>query len=226
VELIIFDCDGVLVDSEAVYVDAELQFLADAGVRFERTAYMRAFMGLAPDEWRKRLGAEMQARTGRPIAADFFGSLDAFVTRALATRLRALPGARDAIGGLDMLRCVASSTPLERLRWKLQHTGLLDLFAPHVFSAEMVPRGKPAPDLFLHAAASLGVDPRRCVVVEDSVNGVLAGRAAGMRVIGLTAGAHCLDGHAAALQAGGADVVIDTFADLRPALSGLSHIAI
>jgi HAD superfamily hydrolase (TIGR01509 family) len=225
VELIIFDCDGVLIDSEAIYIDAEMRHLADAGVRFERAAYVRTYMGLAPDEWRARLATEMRARTGRPPAADFFGSLDSFVAQAITTRLRALPGARDAVGGLDLQRCVASSTPLERLRWKLQHTGLLDLFVPHLFSAEMVTRGKPAPDLFLHAAAMLGVAPRRCVVVEDSVNGVRAARAAGMGVIGLTAGAHCLDGHAATLRAEGADVVIDTFADLDAAVGEVSALA-
>jgi HAD superfamily hydrolase (TIGR01509 family) len=223
VEAVIFDCDGVLVDSEAIYIDAELEYLAGAGVRFERAGYVQAFMGLSPVEWRRRLSAEMLARTGRVPAAGFFTTLDAFVMEAFETRLTALPGAREAVAGLDMVRCVASSTPLERLTWKLRRTGLLDLFAPHLFSAEMVPRGKPAPDLFLHAATTLGVDPRRCVVVEDSVNGVRAARAAGMRAVGFTAGSHCLDGHDATLVAGGADVVIDAFADLRATLDRLSR---
>lgn len=223
VEAIIFDCDGVLIDSEAIYIDAELEFLAGAGVRYERAAYVQTFMGLAPDEWRTRLGVEMRTRTGRPPAPGFFASLDAFVMRAFEARLTALPGAREVVAGLDVPRCVASSSPMESLTWKLRHTGLLDLFTPHLFSADMVTRGKPAPDLFLHAATTLGVDPQRCVVVEDSVNGVLAARAAGMGVIGLTAGAHCLDGHAAALTAKGADVVIEAFADLRAAVDRLAH---
>ena len=217
-EAIIFDCDGVLVDSEAIYVDAELEFIARAGVRFERGAYIRTFMGLAPDEWRRRLSAEMRARTGRSPAPGFFVSLDAFVMEAFEAGLAALPGARKAVANVRALRCVASSTPLERLTWKLQRTGLLDLFTPHLFSADMVSRGKPAPDLFVHAAATLGVEPRHCIVVEDSVNGIRAARAAGMGAIGFTAGTHCLDGHAADLVANGADVVIDAFADLDAAI--------
>jgi len=221
VDAVVFDCDGVLVDSEVVYIDAELEYLAGAGVRVERAAYVEEYLGLAPAEWRMRLSAEMLARTGHPPAAGFFAALDAFVLRAFEARLAPLPGARAAVAGLDLVRCVASSTPLERLTWKLRRTGLLDLFAPHVFSAEMVPRGKPAPDLFLHAAAALGIVPQRCAVVEDSVNGVRAARAAGMRVIGFTAGAHCLDGHDGTLMAAGAETVVDAFADLRAAIDGL-----
>jgi HAD superfamily hydrolase (TIGR01509 family) len=219
--MVIFDCDGVLVDSEAIYIDAELEFLAAAGLPFERRAYMRTFMGLAADEWRARVGAEIAARTGRPPAVDFFASLDSFIMRAFEARLVALPGVHEAVANLEPSRCVASSTSLERLTWKLAHTGLLELFAPHVFSAEMVERGKPAPDLFLHAATTLDVDPRRCVVVEDSANGVLAGKAAGMGVIGLTAGSHCLDDHAALLAGSGADVVISAVADLSSAVDRL-----
>jgi HAD superfamily hydrolase (TIGR01509 family) len=222
VEAIIFDCDGVLVDSEAIYVDAELEFIARAGVRFERGAYIQTFMGLAPDEWRRLLSAEMRARTGRAPAAGFFTSLDASVMEAFEEGLTALPGARAAVAGVRALRCVASSTPLERLTWKLQRTGLLDLFTPHLFSSDMVPHGKPAPDLFLHAAATLGVDPRHCIVVEDSINGIRAARAAGMGAIGFAGGTHCLDGHAADLTASGADVVIDAFADLGAAIDMLT----
>jgi HAD superfamily hydrolase (TIGR01509 family) len=222
VEAVIFDCDGVLVDSEVIYIDAELDHLAAVGVRFDRATYVRTFMGLSPDEWRARLSDELLARTGRAPDAGFFVTLDAVVTEAFRARLVAMPGAAQAVAALDMARGVASSTPLDRLTWKLRRTGLLDHFAPHVFSADMVPRGKPAPDLFLHAAAALGVDPLRCVVVEDSANGVRAARAAGMRVIGFTAGGHCLDGHAATLTSSGADVVIDAFADLRAAIDRLS----
>jgi HAD superfamily hydrolase (TIGR01509 family) len=221
VDAIIYDCDGVLVDSEVICIDAELQFLADAGVPFERTAYVEEFVGLTSHEWQTRLAVQMQERVGQPVASDFFTSLDMFVMRMMAEHLTALPGIRDAVAGLDLSRCVASSTALERLVWKLQRTELLELFAPHVFSAEMVANGKPAPDLFLHAATALDVDPSRCVVVEDSVNGVRAGRAAGMAVIGFTAGGHCLDGHAASLAANGADVVISAAADLHGAVDHL-----
>ena len=220
--MIVFDCDGVLIDREAIYVDAELRFLAEAGAVFDRQAYVRTFVGLSPADWRERLGAQVVQRTGRPLPADFFTALDAYVMEGFAVALAPMPGVRRALGELEAARCVASSTPLARLSWKLEHTGLADLFAPHVFSAEMVARGKPAPDLFLHAARTMGVDPQRCAVVEDSVNGIRAGRAAGMAVVGFAGGGHCLDGHAAALSGAGADVVIDTFADLDGALAGLA----
>lgn len=220
-DLVIFDCDGVLVDSEAIYITAELEFLAQAGVRFERRAYVQQFMGLGPRDWQARLDAHFRERTGAALPADFFSALDAFVLEALRTRLTALPGARAAVAGVGVMRCVASSTPLPLLRWKLEHTGLIDLLDPNLFSADQVRCGKPAPDLFLLAAATLDVDPHRCVAVEDSANGVLAGKAAGMRVIGVTAGGHCLDDHADTLTAGGADLVIPALDDLVPALDGL-----
>lgn len=221
VDMIIFDCDGVLVDSEAIYVDAELRFLERAGLAIDRVTYMRTFMGLAPDEWRARLSDHVPQQTGRHLPDGFFETLDAFVVEAFETALVPVAGVRSAVAGLSVARCVASSTSLERLSWKLERTELLDLFAPHIFSAEAVARGKPAPDLFLHAAATMGVDPLRCVVVEDSANGIRAGKAAGMAVIGFTGGGHCLDGHGALLAAAGADIVIDTFADLHAALEGL-----
>jgi beta-phosphoglucomutase-like phosphatase (HAD superfamily) len=103
----------------------------------------------------------------------------------------------------------------------LRHTGLDDLFGPHVYSADMVDRGKPAPDLFLHAAASMDVDPSACLVVEDSPNGVRAGVAAGMRVVGFAGAGHCLDGHADMLAAAGAATVVSGMGDLGAAVGGL-----
>jgi beta-phosphoglucomutase-like phosphatase (HAD superfamily) len=109
------------------------------------------------------------------------------------------------------------------LEWKLELTGLLELFHPHVFSGEMVERGKPDPDLFLHAAAEMDADPARSVVVEDSANGVLAARAAGMTVVGFTGGDHCLDGHGEMLAESGADSVIGSLSELEATLSALSR---
>ena len=218
--MLIFDCDGVLVDSEAIYVDAELRFLADAGVRYERAAYVRHFMGLAPDDWRRELRVDFTTRLGRPLPPDFFSELDAAVVSALEAGLTAVPGARDAVAAADR-RCVASSTALPRLRWKLRHTGLADLFGTHVFSADAVGHGKPAPDLFLHAAEQTGAAADTCTVVEDSVNGVRAGRAAGMRVIGFTGGGHCGDGHGAMLLDAGAHAVVADFADLHATIAAL-----
>jgi HAD superfamily hydrolase (TIGR01509 family) len=132
-----------------------------------------------------------------------------------------MPGIEAVLDGLSSRMCVASSSSPERLRHTL---GLVDLyrrFDPHVFSATMVARGKPAPDLFLHAAAQMGADPAGCVVIEDSVPGVTAAVAAGMTAIGFVGGGHCGTGHADRLRSAGAALVVETMTELLPALTAL-----
>lgn len=213
-KLIIFDCDGVLVNSEEIYIAAELEFLAGVGAVFEQTTYMQSFMGLSPRMWREKLRPAVEANIGKALPVDFFDRMHAFGGQRIEAGLAAVPGAMETISRITALRCVASSTPSERLRWKLQRTGLIDLFGSHVFSSDMVKNGKPAPDLFLHAAATIGVSPAECLVIEDSANGVLAAKAANMRVVGFTAGGHCLAGHGDILKACGADVIVDGYAGL------------
>jgi len=212
--LIIFDCDGVLVNSEEIYQAAELEFLCSAGLVCEPVAYAEQFMGLSPAAWRSKLEA-MGRETGKPLSAAFFDQMSASTAGQLEERLAALPGAGETILRLATRRCVASSTPYARLRWKLERTGLLEMLDPHVFSSDMVENGKPAPDLFLHAAASMGVDPVDCIVIEDSANGVLAGKAAGMRVVGFVAGKHCSGDHASRLLRAGADVIVEDYRSLE-----------
>jgi HAD superfamily hydrolase (TIGR01509 family) len=216
--VLIFDCDGVLIDSEAVVVDAEIAFLAAAGLRYDRATYVRRFVGLAPADWHDHLGDDHRRQFGAPPPAGFFAALDDHVHAALEDDLTAIPGAHEAAAAAPR-RCVASSTPLPRLHWKLRRTGLADIFGDAVFSADAVADGKPAPDLFLHAADHMGVAPGACTVIEDSVNGVRAGRAAGMHVVGFTGGGHCGPDHADALTAAGAHVVVADFADLHPAVA-------
>ncbi len=222
-KLVIFDCDGVLINSEEIYLDSEIEFLSNAGFELEKRAYMGAFMGLSYDDWRVKLGAAVQEHHGHPLPENFFESLHTFVMQRFESELESIPGVRGAVSSLEILCCVASSTSLPNLQWKLQHTEITDLFSPHIFSADMVARGKPAPDLFLHAAATLEIEPRHCVVVEDSVNGVIAGKAAGMKVIGFTGGGHCLADQEAILISSGAHVVIDDFAKLGSAVSRLAE---
>jgi HAD superfamily hydrolase (TIGR01509 family) len=221
-KLVIFDCDGVLINSEEIYVSSEIQFLSEAGFHFERRAYMEAFMGLSHIDWHAKLETAAQKRNGHPLPEDFFESLDSYVRQRFESELHPISGVRGAVSNLDLMCCVASSTPLPSLQWKLEHTGIADLFSPHIFSADMVARGKPAPDLFLHAATTLGIEPDHCIVVEDSANGVIAGKAAGMKVIGFTGGDHCLADQDAILMSAGAEVVIDKFANLGSAISRLN----
>lgn len=222
--LVIFDCDGVLINSEEVYVDSEIEFLSNAGFHVERGVYMEAFMGLSPDAWRMKIGTAARERTGHSLPENFFESLHAFILKRFESELRSISGVRSAISNLEILCCVASSTPLPELQWKLGHAEIADLFSPNIFSADMVDRGKPAPDLFLHAAATLATEPRRCIVVEDSANGVAAGKAAGMKVIGFTGGGHCPPDHETILMNNGAHAVIDDFAKLGSTISRLAQL--
>ncbi len=222
--LLIFDCDGVLVESEAIYIAAELEFLSRAGMSFDRDHYIRRFMGLAPDQWEQRLAEEMEAQLGHRPKESLFTLLNEFATQKLKDELVPVKGARSAIQSLDgMARCVASSSSPDGLRWKLEHANLIDLFDPHLFSTQLVEHGKPAPDLFLLASDRMGVPPAECIVVEDSSNGVMAGQRAGMKVIGFTAGSHCPEDHGETLLADGADVIIDSYEQLSSEIHRLGR---
>ena len=219
--LVIFDCDGVLVNSEAIYIQAELDHLAEAGLTFDRRDYMTTFTGMPMDAWERKLTEMAALRFGIDLAADFFDRLARQVANQIERDLAAVPGAKTHIEALERPVCVASSTGLKKLRWKLGHTGLAPLFGEAVYSADMVTHGKPEPDLFLHAANEMRARPRDCIVVEDSSNGVLAGKAAGMTVIGFTGGDHCLDAHDKDLIKAGADHVAADYPALKEMLGYL-----
>lgn len=219
--LIIFDCDGVLVESEAIYIVAELEYLNRAGLAFERDAYVETYMGMAPNEWQASLAELYRKQTGSDLDPDFFDKLARYIRSKFESELVAVDGAREAIQNLALPTCVASSSPPELLAWKLAHTGLSELFEPHLFSTSLVSRGKPEPDLFLHAARVMGYSPEDCCVVEDSSNGVKAGKRAGMTTIGFTAASHCPVGHSDKLSRDGADVVVSSYRELADAINRL-----
>ena len=156
---------------------------------------------------------------GVQLPAGFAARTAQRTLEAFDTRLRPIAGIGQLLDGLADRRCVASSSDPPRIRHSLSLAGILHHFEPHVFSATQVQRGKPAPDLFLFAAEQMATRPERCLVVEDSVAGVTAGRAAGMTVLGLTAGAHCLDGHADRLRQAGAHEVFGSCSDLARRLA-------
>ena len=145
------------------------------------------------------------------MSAEHFGQL---LLERFRHELKPMPGVRDAILALPYRRCVASSSTPERLRLSLEVTGLAPLFGEHVFSAVQVARGKPAPDLYLLAASTLGEPPERCIVIEDTTRGVAAGRAAGARVIGFAGGGHATPALADDLRLAGAEVVITAMGEL------------
>ncbi|MBB5052193.1 HAD superfamily hydrolase (TIGR01509 family) [Afipia massiliensis] len=212
-DLIIFDCDGVLVDSEALACVVHADVLTQHGYAISAEQVHDRFLGRSAREAR----LEVETELGRAFPDAYTAQLRATIDRVFGEQLQPVPYIADTLGRLSQRICVASSGTPTRIRSSLGTTGLLDRFAPHLFSAMQVERGKPAPDLFLFAAAQMNTPPARCVVVEDSVPGVTAARAAKMTVIGFTGGAHCRPGDADRLRAAGANIVIDDMRAL-PAL--------
>ncbi len=211
-ELVIFDCDGVLVDSEALGMEIEARHLTEAGFPITADEIGERFLGLSYASMVARVGEE----NGRPVPAEVAARLQRDVLAAFPARLRAVPGMDELLADLGRPRCVASSSDLDRIRLSLDLTRLIGHFErEHLFSAQMVERGKPAPDLFLHAATTVGIAPAACVVVEDSPHGVEAAVAAGMDVIGFTAGSHAGPSLAGRLTAAGASRVATDSDELK-----------
>jgi HAD superfamily hydrolase (TIGR01509 family) len=201
VQLVIFDCDGVLVDSEPISNDVLARMLTAEGLPTTLSEARRDYQGLLLAD----VLAHAEAKLGRALPDDWLAQYERDRAAAFHRDLKAVPEAAEIVerigaAGLDV--CVASQGKLEKTRLSLRLTGLRRLFSEReLFSAESVPRGKPHPDLFLHAAATMGAAAARCVVVEDTPSGVAAGVSAGMRVLGYAA-----DSDAAALVRGGAEV--------------------
>lgn len=211
---IIFDCDGVLVDSEILAIEVECELLATLGLVYDLPTFRRRFLGMHDDAFAQALDADRRALHGLAMPDDFVTVTHARRVAAVDARLTEVAGAAEAVAALRLPKAVASSTGAPFLERKLRKTQLWAPFAPHIYSADLVARGKPAPDIFLHAAAALGIAPAACLAIEDSANGVLAARAAGMRAWGFTGGGHCGEESAEALRAAGAEEV---FPDWRAA---------
>jgi len=205
-ELVIFDCDGVLVDSEAIVIQIESGLLTAAGFPVTADEIADRFVGLSyPD-----MMATLESEFGRPVPAELSTRIQRDALAAFPDQLRPVAGMRDLLHGLAPQRCVASSSDLDRIQLSLEVTGLQAYFEPeHLFSAQMVDNGKPAPDLFVHAAGRLGARAEDCLVIEDSPHGILAAIAAGMRVIGFVGGLHARPSLRARLEAAGAETIVD-----------------
>jgi HAD superfamily hydrolase (TIGR01509 family) len=183
VELVIFDCDGVLVDSDRISLRIQAEWITDLGLETSYEDCVRDFLGLGMPATLRILSE----RLGRPLPSGWAGGLDRAVREAFERELRPVPGVVEALDKIDLPTCVASSGSQEKMRFTLGLTGLWDRFAGRIHSADEVGRGKPAPDLFLRAASSMATPPDRCVVVEDSPFGVIAAKVAGMSALGYAA---------------------------------------
>jgi HAD superfamily hydrolase (TIGR01509 family) len=213
-ELVIFDCDGVLVDSERLVNRIESEVFRGHGLPIDPETSRALFKGKTAAE----VVIEIERRAGGSLPRDWAYDWGFATANALVRDLRAVPGVRavvERLAAAGVETCVASQSPRPRVELSLAVTEMAELFADRIYCASMVARGKPAPDLFLYAARERGARPERCVVVEDSPSGVVAGRAAGMTVFGYAA-----DEDGAELAAAGA-VVFDAMEAL-PGLLGLA----
>jgi HAD superfamily hydrolase (TIGR01509 family) len=211
-DLIIFDCDGVLIDSEVLSCHCLSEVLAGYGIDLGLDQALELFLGRSTTAVLDHYEA-----LGRPIPKQFSAELSAGVRAAFLSALCPIEGVSAVLEGLQIPHCVASSSDFDRVSFSLSLTGLAPHFDSRLYTAQMVERGKPAPDLFLYAAERMQADPRRTLVIEDSISGVLAGKAAGMTVWGFVGGSHyqSRDGKAILLAAG-ADRVFERMADFWP----------
>lgn len=211
-DAVVFDCDGVLVDSEPLSNQIFAQVLTQEGLPTTYDDSVRLYLGRNTTE----CVAEVRRVLGRPLRTDVVAEYERRCAAAFRTRLDPVPGVVDLLDALvaaDIQRCVASSGTPQEIALRLEVTRLGHYFGDLLFSAVMVPRGKPAPDLFRYAAARLDADPSRCVLIEDSPAGVCGGKAAGMVVIGL-ASLVSPD----RLAEAGADLVLTRIVDAIPAI--------
>jgi len=216
-ELVIFDCDGVLVDSERIAIRVDAVMLERLGWPLTEAEIIERFVGRPHDF----MVAEIEAQLGRPLPAGWEEEFRPLYEEAFTADLVAVDGIAEVLDHLaaerpDLPICVASSSSHRSIRRSLELTGLRHHFDDRISSVEDVTHGKPAPDVFLHAAARMGFEPSVCAVVEDSAHGVTAARAAGMKVFGYGGGV------TPAERLVGPDTVV--FRDMRdlPALLGLT----
>lgn len=210
-ELVIFDCDGVLVDSDRISLRIQAERISALGLETDYEDCVRDFLGLGMPAT-LRILAE---RLGRPVPEGWEAELDAAVRDGFRRELTPVPGIAEALEEIELPACVASSGSHEKMRLTLGLTGLWDRFAGRIFSADEVSHGKPAPDLFLHAASRMSTPPERCIVIEDSPFGIAAAKAAGMSALGFAAATPDV-------RLDGADALFTAMEDLPGLISGFA----
>ncbi|PBC02051.1 HAD family phosphatase [Mesorhizobium sp. WSM3860] len=220
-DLVIFDCDGVLVDSEIIAARVEAELLTSAGYEISAEELAETYAGLTF----KDILMRVEEKSHLPFQASLIDRAEELVDRKLRSDVRIIEGAREAVASMSAPRAVCSNSRTERVEFMLEKVRLLPFFAGRIFSGLDIPskKTKPAPDVFLCAAEQLGANPKNTFVIEDSVHGVTGARTAGMRVIGFTGAGHSYPGHADALTEAGAETVIRRFAELGSTIAALSE---
>lgn len=221
IDLVIFDCDGVLIDSEVIANQVEVDALKQLGLDIEMEEYLDLALGRTNDEVEQQLACVY----GIELPEDYWHNVEQRQTEQFQTKLGPIPGIHRALDQLTLPYCVASSSGIRRLELTLSAAGLLDRVKQRLFGRECVVRGKPEPDIFLYAAAQMGIDPSKCLVIEDSLHGVHAGNAAGMRVWGFCGGKHYSPGRRGLLETCHVGCVFDDMESLpeRIARVGQGH---
>jgi HAD superfamily hydrolase (TIGR01509 family) len=217
--LIIFDCDGVLIDSEILSARVDCELLREIGYEIAPEDLAHRYAGFTTERIFQLVAEEM----GRALPDDMVKRAQQETDRRLAKEVQPIASVHEMLDMLDDPRCICSNSRTERLKVSLTKAGLWDRFRPYVFSAPDVRegRGKPAPDVFLHAAETLETDPQEAVVIEDSTTGVTGATAAGMRVIGFTGASHTWPGHGEALMDAGALTVVNRLTDVPATVEAL-----
>lgn len=210
IELVLFDCDGTLVESEALMHDVRMRHFSALGIPCSARELAVRYNGVRYPE----LIADLSARSGVAIGAEVFDAIEQDFTMRCTTELRSVAGAADMLGALKVPFCLVSNSPRQRLIHMLRSVGLLAHFGPRIVSALDIGIPKPKPDVFLLAAELMNVPPSRCLVVEDSLFGLKAGRAAGMRVAAYLGASHQVEELVAPVLAARPDFVIQTMAEL------------
>lgn len=202
-DAVIFDCDGVLADTEGVAEEVAMRMLAAEGLHYTPQESQR-FVGLSWKAWGQLVDRDAMARLGRPLPPSTAQLISSAITKAILRDVRPIEGAVAAVRAIALPKGVASSSPTFELHEKMRSLDLWDILSPHIHGADDVAHAKPSPDLYLLAASQLNVSPSRCLVIEDSVPGVTAGVAAGMTVWGFTGGPHQHESIRGLLTAAGA----------------------
>jgi HAD superfamily hydrolase (TIGR01509 family) len=208
-ELIIFDCDGVLIDSEVIANRVDVDLLASLGLHINFEEYLKISLGKTLSDTM----LELEKRFNKKLPADYPEQVMAYKKLAFSKELKAMDGITGLLNNLHLPKAVASGSSPERLEHSLKVTNLWSYFDPHIYSATMVKHGKPAPDLFLFTAEKFKASPSKTLIIEDSTSGVQAAVAAGMTAIGFTGGSHIKDGHADKLYKLGASKVFSRMQD-------------
>ena len=216
-ELVIFDCDGVLIDSEVIMARAHARAFSAAGWATDEQTVIDRFAGVADPTMYRIVETEL----GCALPHDHAANVSSLIQQAYHDELQAVPGIHEIIDDLPVTCCVASNSSRGKVEAGLRATGLYAKLTPHIFTASMVATGKPAPDLFILAADRLGVLPQNCLVVEDTITGITAARAANMTALGFCGGSHCRSGDGQLLLEHGADLVIDDMSDFKTAMKQL-----